>query len=139
VANVNDAEITAIYVSQTDSPGVQDDAPNAQNPGGGFQVTLEMVAGWSLGAEGYTLRISCADLTAMTVAPATMLPAFPPATPTFGETPQWVAIPNLYYTYTATEPASGGTAGHVYQYTVSLVSGSGQVVVIKQSDLFILV
>jgi len=140
VPNVNDAEITAIYVSQTNSPGVQDDAPNAQNPGASFDVTLEMVAGWTLGSGTYQLLVSCADITTMAPAPASMIPAFPPAgTPTFGESPQWKPITNLYYTYSDTETAGGGASGHVYQYTVVLLSGNGQAVSIKQSDLFVLV
>ena len=137
--NVNDADITAVYVSQSNSAGVQDDAPNAQNPGGPFDVTLEMVAGWSLGSGSYTLKTSCADLTTMQPAPAGMIPASFSGTSTFGATPPWKPIPNLYYTYSVNASASGGAAGHVYQYTVSLVSGNGQVVAIRQSDPFVLV
>ena len=51
--NINDAEITGIYVSQTAPGGIQDDAPNAPTgggvtPGTQFDLTLEMVAGSAL-------------------------------------------------------------------------------------------
>jgi hypothetical protein len=92
--NINDAEITDIYVSQTKSAGVQDDAPNApiggsNSPGTEFDVTLEMVAGTALDTAQYTLTVSCADLTT-TESASDLVPVFPPTAPsTVGASP-WV-------------------------------------------------
>ena len=74
MTNYNDAAITAIFVSQTGSPSVQDDAPNSPNPSGQFDVTLEMVAGNGLASGDYTVSITCADLSAVAQAPASLIP-----------------------------------------------------------------
>ena len=144
--NFNDAEITAIYVSHKASPRVQDDAPNAPTSGDPFDVTLEMVAGNALYTGGYTLTVSCADLTAWKPAPASMIPATPPfdkagsfggaGWKTAGPGPQYLTFSNSE-TVNTTKPFGGDD--HVYQYTVSLVNASGQVVSVKQSDEFVLV
>ena len=144
--NFNDAEITAIYVSHKASPRVQDDAPNAPAAGDAFDVTLEMVAGNALYTGAYTLTVSCADLTAWTPAPASMIPTASPfdKNGTFGG-PGWkTAGPGpQYLTFSNTETVNGkkpvGGDDHVYQYTVSLVNASGQVVSVKQSDEFVLI
>jgi hypothetical protein len=144
--NFNDAEITAIYVSHRSSAGVQDDAPNAPTAGDRFDVTLEMVAGYALDTSKYTLTVSCADLTDWTIAPASMIPTTPPfsKTGTFGG-PGWkTAGPGpQYLTFSNSETVNTkkpfGGDDHVYQYTVSLVNASGQVVSVKQSDEFVLV
>ena len=143
--NFNDAEITAIYVSHKASPRVQDDAPNAPTSGDRFDVTLEMVAGNALYTGAYTLTVSCADLTAWKPAPASMIPATPPfdkagsfggaGWKTAGPGPQYVTFSNSE-TVNTTKPFGGDD--HVYQYTVSLVNASGQVVSVKQSDEFVL-
>jgi hypothetical protein len=144
--NFNDAEITAIYVSHRASHRVQDDAPNAPAAGDPFDVTLEMVAGNALYTGAYTLTVSCADLTAWTPAPASMIPtsaAFAKSN-TFGGT-GWkpVGTGPLYYTFDNSDTVNTkkpfGGDDHVYQYTVSLVNASGQVVSVKQSDEFVLV
>jgi hypothetical protein len=144
--NFNDAEITAIYVSHKSSTGVQDDAPNAPTSGDPFDVTLEMVAGYALSTGGYTLSVSCADLTEWKPAPASMIPTTSPfdKTSTFGGTGWKTVGPGpLYLTFSNSEtvntkkPFGGGD--HVYQYTVSLVNATGQVVSVKQSDTFVLV
>jgi hypothetical protein len=141
--NINDAEITDIYVSQTNSAGVQDDAPNA--PIGGstiagtdFDVTLEMVAGSTLASEGYTLTVSCTDLTTTANAPG-LVPAFPPPAATVSA-PAWTPK-GSYFTYSnnVTVPVpSGAGNGQVYQYTASLIFANGEVASIKRSDPFIL-
>ena len=144
--NFNDAEITAIYVSHRSSAGVQDDAPNAPTAGDRFDVTLEMVAGYALDTSKYTLTVSCADLTAWKPAPASMIPstaAFAKAS-TFGGTGWKPVGPGpLYYAFENSETVNTtkpfGGDDHVYQYTVSLVNASGQVVSIKQSDEFVLI
>jgi hypothetical protein len=144
--NFNDAEITAIYVSHKASPRVQDDAPNAPTSGDAYDVTLEMVAGNALYTGAYTLTVSCADLTDWKAAPTSMTPttaAFAKAN-TFGGTgwkpvgagPQYYAFENSE-TVNTKKPVGGDD--HVYQYTVSLVNASGQVVSVKQSDEFVLV
>lgn len=138
--NINDAEITNIYVSQATSAGVQDDAPNAPtggstNPGTTFDVTLEMVAGSALSSQAYTLTVSCANLTKTASAP--LVPPFPAST--VGAAP-WKPQ-GSYYTYsdneTVTIPAADGE-GQVYQYTASLITANGEVASIKQSDPFVL-
>jgi hypothetical protein len=141
--NINDAEITNIYVSQTNSAGVQDDAPNADGltPATEFDVTLEMVAGSALASAGYTLTVSCADLTNTASAPG-LVPEFPqaplaPAPPTVSA-PAWTPQ-GSYFTYSnnVTVPIPGGAGGgQVYQYTASLIFANGEVASVKQSDLF---
>ena len=143
--NFNDAEITAIYVSHKASPRVQDDAPNAPTSGDAYDVTLEMVAGNALYTGAYTLTVSCADLTAWKPAPASMIPTTPPfdkggsfggaGWKTAGPGPQYLTFSNSE-TVNTTKPFGGDD--HVYQYTVSLVNASGQVVSVKQSDEFVL-
>jgi hypothetical protein len=142
--NINDAEITGIYVSQQGSPGVQDDAPNAPvgstTPGTAFDVTLEMVAGSALLSEAYTLNVSCADLTATTGASG-LVPVFPPSpSPSTVEAPPWKPA-GSYFTCSDTQtvniPAGSG-GGQVYQYTASLITANGEVASIKQSDPFVL-
>ena len=44
----------------------------------------------------------------------------------------------LYLTFNQSVQVTGGTAGHVYQYTASLFNANGQVASINQSDPFIL-
>ena len=140
MANVNDAEITNIYVSQTNPGGVQDDAPNAPltnpTPAPAFDVTLEMVAGNALNTQAYTLTVSCSNVT-QTQNAGPLVPVFPPAT--IGPPPWKPAGP--YFTYSQSEtvniPAGFG-GGQVYQYTASLITANGEVASIKQSDLFVL-
>jgi len=142
--NINDAEITGLYVSQTVPGGVQDNAPNAPTgggitPGTAFDLTLEMVAGSALFSEAYTLTVSCTDVTTTANASA-LAPAFPPAAPTtIGATP-WKSA-GSYYTYednvTVNVPAGAG-GGQVYRYTASLITANGEVASIKQSDPFVL-
>jgi hypothetical protein len=136
--NINDAEITSIYVSQTQSAGVQDDAPNLDGitPATEFDVTLEMVAGSALAAAGYTLTVSCADLTTTASAPG-LVPEFPPA-PATVSAPAWIPQ-GSYFTYsnnvTVPVPAGAG-GGQVYQYTASLIFANGEVASIMHSDPF---
>ncbi|WP_300614552.1 hypothetical protein [Trebonia sp.] len=136
--NFNDAEITDIFVSQVTTPAVEDDAPNAPN-GGPYDVTVEMVAGTGVQTEEYTLLISCADITTMAPAPGLVPtgPAF--ANPgKFGASAGWT--PGAQFaTFAATATVGPGTSGNVYQYTASLLSANGQVVSIRQSDLFVLI
>ena len=141
--NINDAEITDIYVSQTKSAGVQDDAPNAPIGGGTthgtqFDVTLEMVAGSALDTEGYTLSVSCTDVTT-TANAAGLVPTFPPSPSTVGASP-WVPQGSfLTYSNNQTVNIPGGAgSGQVYQYTASLITANGEVASIKQSDPFVL-
>jgi hypothetical protein len=140
--NFNDAEITGLFVSQTASPTVEDDAPNA--PGGGtYDVTLEMVAGNALDTQEYTLVMSCSDITATAAAPATVVPGAPlNGAGKFGDASWIQTAPGGYFTYAQTatvgpEPAAG--KGHVYRYTAVLFNPNGQVVSIKSSDDFVLV
>jgi hypothetical protein len=142
--NFNDAQITNLYVSEQGSSAVQNDAPNAP-AGGQFNLTLEMVAGTGLQSEDYTVVISCCDVTATTAVPSTssLIPGAPlNGAGSFGTGPGWT--PNgpewfvfNYSVLVGPEPAAD--QGSVYQYTAALFSKNGQVVSLRQSDLFILV
>jgi hypothetical protein len=141
MTNYNDGAISAIFVAQTTSPTVEDDAPNSPNASGPFDVTLEMVAGNGLASGDYNVGISCADLSAMTQAPASLIPAALNGAGEFGSA-AWTHVGN-YWTFRQTQTvntaAPKGGGGHVYQYTVTLVSKNGDVVSIKQGEPFILV
>jgi hypothetical protein len=141
MTNYNDGAITAIFVSQTTSPSVEDDAPNSPNPQGKFNVTLEMVAGNGLASGDYTVSITCADLSAVTQAPASLIPGALNGAGEFGSA-AWTHVGN-YWTFEKTETVNAtapkGGGGHVYQYTAALLSKSGEVVSIKRSDAFVLV
>jgi hypothetical protein len=138
--NFNDAKITSLFVNAVGAAvDIQDDAPNAATPGGPFDVTLEMVAGNGLLTAGYTLTTTCSDITATQAAPATLVPGghLNTSTETFGEAGVWKSVPP-YLTFNQSVQVTGGTAGHVYQYTASLFNANGQVASIQQSDPFIL-
>jgi hypothetical protein len=143
MANYNDGEITSIFVGQSVSPGVEDDAPNSPNAAGKYNVTLEMVAGQGLVSGDYTVTITCADLSAVTKAPASLIPGAPLNDPNgqFGSA-AWTKSGD-YWTFdqtrTVNTAAPLAASGHVFQYTAALVSKNGAVVSIRQSDPFILV
>ena len=141
MTNYNDGAITAIFVSQTASPAVEDGAPNSPAASGPYDVTVEMVAGNGLASGDYTLGITCADLSAVASAPASLIPGNITAVTQIGPT-AWTKVGN-YWTFSQTQEvntaAPKGGGGHVYQYTASLVSKNGDVVSIKQSDPFVLV
>ena len=102
-----------------------------------------MVADSTLAAAGYTLTVSCADVTTTESAPG-LVPALPqsplaPAPPTVSA-PAWTPQ-GSYFTYSnnVTVPIPGGAgSGQVYQYTASLIFANGEVASIKQSDPFML-
>jgi hypothetical protein len=134
--NFNDAEITALYVSEN---GIQDDAPNAPS-GGPFNVILEMVAGAGLTGP-YTVSVTCADLTLTATAPAVLIPTVLNGPGNFGTGPGWTGVgplANVFSETVSVGPEPAGDKGHVYQYTAALVTSNGQIVSIKQSDPFIL-
>ena len=89
----------------------------------------------------YNVTITCADLSAVTPAPASLIPGALNGAGEFGSA-AWTHVGN-YWTFQKTQAVNGsgprGGGGHVYQYTVTLVSKNGDVVSIKQSDPFILV
>jgi hypothetical protein len=145
MSNLNDAEITALYVSAVNAPGIQDDVPNAPAVPGApipaFDVTLEMVAGGGLGTGAYTLSITCSNVSDTVPASAVLVPGGPlNGLHSFG-TPPWVlSAPGLWtFDQRITLKIPAGAGNKVYQYTAALVSANNQVVSIKQSDLFILV
>jgi hypothetical protein len=82
---------------------------------------------------------TCTDLTATQAAPASLVPGghLNSATDTFGEAGVWKPVPP-YLTFNQSVQVTGGTAGHVYQYTASLFNANGQVASIMQSEPFIL-
>jgi hypothetical protein len=140
--NFNDAQITDLYVSEHAAPGVQDDAPNSP-AGGKFDVTLEMVAGTGIQTSDYTLIISCTDVTASAPAAPALIPGAPlNGTGSFGSSAGWSASGPEYSVFRHSEevgPEPTAGAGHVYQYTAAVYSKNGQVVSLKQSDLFVLI
>ncbi|MGH3189074.1 MAG: hypothetical protein ACRDPY_33980 [Streptosporangiaceae bacterium] len=81
MSNLNDAEITDLYVSATSVPGVQNDVPNARGVAGSplpeFDVTLEMVAGADLGTTPYTLFLTCTNVSDTAPASAVLIPGVP--------------------------------------------------------------
>jgi hypothetical protein len=138
--NFNDAQITSLYVSEDGSvAGIQDDAPNAP-AGKRFRVTLEMVAGGGV-AGPYELVTTCTDVTETATAP-TLKPAAPLNGPGAFSSGEWAAdtgvgpADSVFNHSVILNPPK--VPGHVYQYTAALRSGNGQIVSIRQSDLFIL-
>jgi hypothetical protein len=139
--NANDAALTELATAQSGSQ-VEDNAPNAP-AGSTFDLVVEAVAGSVIGDEGlpYTLQISAIDLTAVTppLTPFTLSQAFTAAN-------GWKLSgsgPDYECTQVFPVPVPGGAggplAGHVFQYTASLVNTGGQIVSIIQSDPFVLV
>jgi hypothetical protein len=142
MTNFNDAKITSLFVSQTASPGLQDDAPNAPSAGSPFNVTLEMEAGTGLLSGAYTVTMSCEDITAVQAVPS-LVPTIPAFTSgTFGQTPLGAPGWTSNNTFTATVPVTpepATEANHTFQYTATLVNVNGQVTSFLQSDLFVLI
>src|SRR5689334_11671449 len=142
--NVNDARIAKLTVAQTGGD-VQEVAPNAPATGVGspapdFDLVLEMEAGSSVGGN-YTLTCTCFDHTA-----GARNPAMDPPPPLNGPgqfavspwTPNTTTNENTF-DETSTIPVPGGVSGHVFSYTIALVSANGQQVDAIESPLFILV
>lgn len=126
--NFNDAEITAVFTSETASSAIATDTPNAPS-GGNYDVTIEIVAGTGVQDADYTLTWGAADLTAWTAAPAALTAGLP-TSGQFGKTAGWTAAGPLNSTYTATTTinlAGGAGQNHLYLYTVTLTSNNGEV------------
>jgi hypothetical protein len=142
--NFNDAQITGLYVSESGSSAVENNAPNAP-AGGSFNLTLEMVAGTGIQSESYTVVVSCTDVTATTAVPAAspLIPGAPiNGAGNFGEGAGWTANGPEWWVFNQSLPVGPEPAadtGHVYQYTAALYSKNGQAVSLMQSELFILV
>ncbi len=142
--NANDSHLTELTTAQSGST-IEDNAPNAPSQAG-FDLIIEGVAGNVIGGSGqpYTLTISAMDLTTVTAA-ADLVP--PVANPQHFDAPTgWKPNgPDFEYTqsFPITVPVLGSGArkyaGHVLQYTTTLVNANGQVVSIIQSDPFVLV
>jgi hypothetical protein len=142
--NANDARIAKLTVAQTGGD-IQEVAPNAPATGVGppatnFDLVLEMEAGSSVGGN-YTLTCTCFDHTA-----GARNPAMDPGSPLNGTDqfagPNWspnTATNENTFDQTVTIPVPGGVSGHVFSYTVALVSANGQQVDAIESPLFILV
>jgi len=106
------------------------------------------VAGQVVGdaATTYELYISCADLMPPANAPG-LVPWAIPLTETFGAgLDGWSKVIVLgaheydkFKNYTVTTAAGSYIHGHVYQYTVSLVSAGNLIVSTAQSNTFVLV
>ena len=143
--NSNDARIAKITVAKTGGD-IEEVAPNAPNFGPGspapaFDLVLEMEAGGSVGGN-YTLTCTAFDHTLGAANPA-MDPLPPLNGPgTFAVAP-WVvsggASPDYIFDETVSIQVPAGVQGHVFSYTISLVSASHQQIDTKQSPFFTLV
>jgi hypothetical protein len=143
--NSNDARIAKITVAKTGGD-IQEVAPNAPDTGVGspapaFDLVLEMEAGASVGG-GYTLTCTAFDHT-LGAANTAMDPGPPLNGPgTFAGAP-WVVSGGATGDFTFDETASiqvpAGVQGHVFSYTISLVSVNHQQIDTKQSPFFTLV
>lgn len=142
--NANDARIAKLTVAQTGGD-VQEVAPNAPATGVGppapnFDLVLEMEAGSSVGGS-YTLTCRCFDHT-QGAANTAMDPGAPLNGPDTFAGPNWsgnVATNENTFDNTVTINVPGGVSGHVFSYTIALVSANGQQVDTTQSPLFVLV
>ena len=141
--NNNDARIAKLTVAQTGGD-VQEVAPNAPSAVGGpapsFDLVLEMEAGSAVGGN-YTLTCTCFDHTA-----GASNPAMDPGPPLNGAgqfaVAPWNPNPatNEYtFDQTVTINVPGGVSGHVFSYSIALVSANYQQVDAEESPLFILV
>jgi hypothetical protein len=142
--NVNDARIAKLTVAQTGGD-IQEVAPNAPSTGVGppapnFDLVLEMEAGSSVGGN-YTLTCTCYDHTAG-ARNATMDPPAPLNGLDQFAGPNWtpnIATNENNFDQTVTIAVPAGVSGHVFSYTISMVSANGQQVDAIESPLFILV
>lgn len=142
--NNNDARIAKLTVAQSGGD-IQEVAPNApptgtSPPATSFDLVLEMEAGGSV-AGNYTLTTTCFDHT-----DGVHVSAMDPAPPLNGtdnfQSSNWVqntTTNELNFDNTVPIAIPGGKSGHVFSYTVALVSTNGQQVDATQSPLFTLV
>jgi hypothetical protein len=144
--NANDAQITRLFVTQTNGL-VQDDSPNAPATGVGapaanFDLHLQMEAGSSV-AGGYQLIITAYDVTTGDNNAALNPAAGPLNGPaSFAVAPWASSLGDRVLDQKATITVPGGAGAvknHVFYYTAALVSDNFQIVSFKQSDFFILV
>jgi hypothetical protein len=141
--NNNDARIAKLTVAQHNGD-VQEVAPNAPSVVGPsasqFDLVLEMEAGSAVGGN-YTLTCTCFDYTAGNVN-AAMQPPAPLNGPDTFAGPNWspnAATNEFTFDQTVTINVPGGVAGHVFSYTIALVSQNFQQVDAIESPLFVIV
>lgn len=142
--NANDARIAKLTVAQSGGD-IQEVAPNApatgtSSPGTAFDLVLEMEAGGSV-AGNYNLTCTCFDHT-----DGVHVAAMDPGAPLNGsdnfQSANWfqnTTTNELNFDNTVSIGVPGGKSGHVFSYTVALVSTNGQQVDTTQSPLFTLV
>jgi hypothetical protein len=142
--NANDARIAKLTVAKSGGD-LQEVAPNAPDTGTGtpapaFDLVLEMEAGANVGGN-YTLTCTCYDHTA-----GAANPAMDPGPPLNGAgqfaVAPWAsggATNDFTFDQTVSINVPGGVSGHVFSYTIALVSANFQQVDTAQSPLFTLV
>ena len=141
--NANDARLVRLYTAETGSK-IADDNPNTSlgAPQDTFDLVLEEEAGNNIAGTGapYTLTITCFDWSTGTLADADMKATI--TAQTFdGDGTLWQRSGTNFVTQQVFRiPAAGvlpGTVrGHLFTYTVSLVTADFNIVSTAQSNLF---
>ena len=145
--NTNDARLVRLFTAETASK-VPDETPNAKlgAPQTTFDLVLEGEAGAAIGGNGapYTLTIVCFDWTTGNLADAALNPTIP--TQTFdGPGTLWTASGSGFLTQQVFRIPPGAASlpaavkGHIFVYTVALVTRDFNIVSTCQSNLFIIV
>ena len=146
--NANDARLSRLFTAETGSK-VPDDTPNASlgAPQTTFDLVLEGEAGNNVGGTGapYTLTITCFDWSTGNLADPAMNPTIPAQTfDGNGAAVLWKKSGTNFLTQQVFRiPAAGalpaGVKGHLFTYTVSLVTQDFNIVSTAQSNLFLIV
>lgn len=134
----NEVRLSQVIVAPTGST-VHNHAPNsADNPLTSFDLIITGEAGDDINSSGsaYTLSYSAFDITAVSAVPAYAASL----NQNFGGGP-WVQVTTDDYVTTQvfTLPRQAALAGHVLQFTATLISLKGDITSFVQSEPFILV
>jgi hypothetical protein len=146
--NANDARLSRLFTAETGSK-VPDDTPNASlgAPQTTFDLVLEGEAGNNVGGTGapYTLTIACFDWSTGNLADAAMNPAIPAQTfDGNAGAVLWKRSGTNFVTQQVFRIPTAGNLpatvkGHLFIYTVSLVTQDFNIVSTAQSNLFLIV
>jgi len=147
--NANDARLVRLFTAETGS-NVPDDTPNASlsTPQTTFDLVLEGEAGNNIGGTGapYTLTITCFDWSTGNLADPAMSPTVPAQTfDGNGAATLWKKSGTNFLTQQVFRIPAGagalpaGVKGHLFIYTVALVTQDFNIVSTTQSNLFLVV
>jgi hypothetical protein len=147
--NANDARLVRLFTAETGSK-VPDDTPNASlgAPQTTFDLVLEGEAGNNIGGTGapYTLTITCFDWSTGNLADASMNPTIPAqtfdgsaTTPVLWKRSGTNFLTQQVFRIPAAGALPGTVKGHLFTYTVSLVTQDFNIVSTLQSNLFVVV